>query len=214
MAMDIRNGNLDVNGVVLAGGLSRRMGGGDKSLALLGGRPMIARALDCLARQVGSIVINANGDHQRFADLDYEVVADTVEGHAGPLAGILAGMRWSCKNSPRTRFIVSAAADTPFLPDDLVAKLSNKAGESTIVLAKSGGRIHPVAGLWPVALVDDLDTYLKRGGNRKVLAFIDNYTLATVSFPMKLSDSLDPFFNVNTPEDLAKAEELLLEVVR
>ena len=148
-------GNTDVTGVLLAGGQSRRMGGGDKGLLELAGRPMLGHVICRLGAQVGAIVINANGDPARFDAFGLPVVPDTIGGFVGPLAGVLAGMRWSAANAPEARWIVTAAGDAPLLPSDLVARLLKAAVESrpgAIALAQSHGELHPVIGLWPVAL--------------------------------------------------------------
>src|SRR6185436_2052358 len=144
----------DVTGVILAGGLSRRMGGGDKGLLELAGRPMLAHVVCRLRPQVGAILVNANGDPARFAPLGLPVVPDTVGGFVGPLAGVLAGMRWSAVNAPDARWIVTAAGDAPLLPGDLVAQLAAAVASrpGAIALAQSHGELHPVIGLWPVAL--------------------------------------------------------------
>lgn len=206
----------NIPAIVLAGGLSRRMGGVDKTLMKLGGKPMISHALDCLEKQAGPLMINANGDANRYEKLGYPVVADVYEGHAGPLAGILTAMRWAQKSTPNAKWIVTVAADTPFLPADLVSKLLSAAGHnfSTIALAFSGERIHPVVGMWPLSLADDLEAFLNNEKSRKVLAFVDNYTLAKVSFGGLNVDGIevDPFFNVNTPEDLEIAKAVLAEM--
>jgi len=202
-------------GVALAGGLSRRMGGGDKSLRMLGGRPMLAHAIDRLKPQVGRIVINANGDPERFGMFGLPVVADPVAGFAGPLAGVLAGFDWAVANAPDARWIVTAATDTPFFPEDLVSRFVAAAGhhETMIALAKSGGNMHPVFGLWPVALTDDLRTYLVQEENRKVLAWVDRHEMIEVEFAgfSVAGELLDPFFNANTPDDMQVAEAILRE---
>ena len=203
-------------GVALAGGLSRRMGGGDKSLKMLGGRPMLAHAVDRLKPQVGGIVINANGDTERFGMFGLPVVADPVSGFAGPLAGVLAGFDWALARAPEARWIVTAATDTPFFPHDLVARFVAAAGyhETMIALAKSGGKLHPVFGLWPVALADDLRTWLTEGENRKVLAWVDRHEMIEVEFAgfAVAGELLDPFFNANTPDDMQVAEAILQEM--
>ena len=201
-----------VTGVILAGGQSRRMGGGDKGLLELAGKPMLAHVIERLAPQVGRMVINANGDPARFAPLGLPVVADTVAGFVGPLAGVLAGMRWSAANAPAARAIVTAAGDAPMLPADLVARLAAavEGRHGAIALARSAGEVHPVIGLWPVALADDLEEQL-RAGVRKVLHWTDRHGTVAVDFqPLRVGDAeVDPFFNANRPEDLAEAERLL-----
>ena len=203
-------------GALLAGGRSRRMGGGDKSLKPLGGRPMLAHAVDRLEPQVGRILLNANGDPERFAEFGLPVVADPVAGFAGPLAGVLAGFDWASENAPGVRWIVTAATDTPFFPENLVARFVAAAGhhETMIALAKSGDNLHPVFGLWPVVLAKDLRQWLTEGENRKVLAWVDRHPMVEVEFPgfSVAGELLDPFFNANTPDDMAVAEAILQEM--
>jgi molybdopterin-guanine dinucleotide biosynthesis protein A len=201
-----------VTGVILAGGQSRRMGGGDKGLLDLAGQPMLAHVVERLAPQVGRIVVNANGDPARFARFALPVVADSVPDFPGPLAGVLAGMRWSRTHAPAARWIATAAGDAPLLPRDLVqrcrAALRERPG--AIALAQSAGELHPVIGLWPVALADDLETQL-RAGVRKVLAWTDCHGTVPVSFPfVDLGGrSLDPFYNANTPDELEDLRAVL-----
>lgn len=214
----------DIVGVLLAGGQSRRMFNrgardaalpaetGDKGLLDLGGKTMLEHVVERLAPQVGRMIINANGDPARFARFELPVVADTVGGFAGPLAGVLAAMRWTATHVPGAKFIVTVSTDAPFLPRDLVAQLV--AAEATepggIALAASGGELHPVIGLWPVRLADDLDDALNQGV-RKVLAWTDRHGTLPVDFPFQRIGAacIDPFFNANTPEELAEARELL-----
>lgn len=201
-----------VTGVLLAGGLSRRMGGGDKCLRDLAGKPMLRHVIERLAPQVGAMVINANGDPERFAPFGLAVVADTVGGFAGPLAGVLAGMRWSANAAPAAQWIVTVSTDAPFLPLDLTQRLFDAvAGEAeTIALAASGGEVHPVIGLWPVALADDLEEQLE-AGVRKVLHWTGRHRSVVVDFPfLRFSGrTVDPFFNANTPEELDEARALI-----
>jgi molybdopterin-guanine dinucleotide biosynthesis protein A len=181
------------------------MGGGDKGLLELAGKPMLAHVIERLTPQVSGLVINANGDPARFAHLGLPVVADTIADFAGPLAGVLAGMRWSRANVPAARWIATAAGDAPLLPTDLVARaLAALRGHSGgVALAQSGGELHPVIGLWPVALADDLEAQLA-AGVRKVLAWTDRHGTVPVPFAMLQvgGASLDPFFNANTPQEL------------
>ncbi len=204
-----------ITGVLLAGGQSRRMfaqGGtsGDKGLLEIAGQPMLAHVASRLKPQVGAMVINANGDPARFSAFGLPVVADTVEGHVGPLAGVLAGMRWSVANVPEATHIATVSTDAPLLPLDLVARMAAQLGDKPIVLASSWGEIQPVIGLWPVALADDLEAALK-GGVRKVLAWTDRHGTTTVDFAfVQLGPLLvDPFFNANTPAELEQAEMYL-----
>ena len=192
-------------GVILAGGLARRMGGGDKGLLSLGGETILARVAGRLGPQVAALALNANGDAGRFAAFGLPVLADPVEGHPGPLAGVLAGLDWA--KGQGAGAIVTAAADTPFLPCDLVPRLlaaAEDAGTGLALAATADGR-QPTFGLWPVALRDDLAAALD-GGTRKIVAWTDAHGAATAEFA---SDGLDPFFNVNTPDDLARAEAML-----
>ena len=206
-----------VTGVILAGGQSRRMGGGDKGLLELAGKPMLAHVIDRLAPQVGRLIINANGDPARFAAFGLPVVADTVAGFAGPLAGVLAGMRWSRANAPAARWIATAAGDAPLLPVDLVARCLEAVEDrpGAIALAQSAGELHPVIGVWPVALADDLEAQLA-GGVRKVLHWTDRHGTVPVAFPMlRLCDiEIDPFFNANTPQDLDKLRAILAQAAK
>jgi molybdopterin-guanine dinucleotide biosynthesis protein A len=200
-----------VVGVLLAGGLARRMGGGDKPLMTLGGKPLLDRVIERARPQVDALIINANGNPARFAPYDLPVVADPVAGFAGPLAGVLAGMEWTRANRPDCLLIATFAADTPFFPRDVVANLLDvlDAG-ADIACAHSGGRNHPVFGLWPTALANDLRASLVEDGVRKVDVFTGKYRLRAVEFA---DHPFDPFFNVNRPEDLARAEEILLSAV-
>lgn len=199
---------MKVLGVLLAGGLSRRMGGGDKGLIPLGNRPVMAHAFDRLKAQTDTIIINANGDPSRFSGFKTAVVPDTITGFAGPLAGVLAGLRYAASLDKPPIYIASAAADTPFFPKNLVSEfLQRSSTDRTIVLATSNQRRHPVFGLWPVALADDLDQWLQHEENRKVLSWVDRHDWATSNF--EETGGYDPFFNINTPEDLAKAQDLL-----
>ena len=203
-----------VTGVILAGGQSRRMGGGDKGLLDLAGKPMLAHVIQKLAPQVGRLVINANGDPARFAQFGLPVAADTIEGYAGPLAGVLAGLRWSATNTPEARWIVTAAGDAPMLPSDLVARLRGATADraGSIALARSSGELHPVIGLWPVGLADDLEQAL-REGVRKVLHWTDRHGTVAADFPAVLVGGveIDPFFNANTPGELQDLRALLAQ---
>ncbi len=205
----------DIIGVLLAGGLSRRMGGGDKSLRLLAGRPMLAHVIERLGPQVDSLVINANGNPARFAGFGLPIVADPIEGFAGPLAGVLAGLRFAAGHHPHARFVAAAATDTPFLPRDLVAKLDLRREErdGRVVLAGSSGGLHPVYGLFPVVLADDLDAALK-AGVRKVLDWTDRHDRVVADFAdfVVAGRAVDPFFNANSPEDLADAEAIAADL--
>lgn len=205
-----------VLGVILAGGRSSRMGGPEKSLMQLAGKPLIAHVHDRLAPQVARVIVNANGETGRFASLGLPVQPDTVPGFAGPLAGILAGMRWAEREAPDLRFIVTAATDTPFLPCDLVRRLAAATGldEDAVAMSGSAGNRHPVIGLWPVAMARDLDEFLHSGEGGKVMRFVDRHHRIDVEFAMRHDDGMefDPFFNVNTPQDLEVANKLAMRL--
>jgi molybdopterin-guanine dinucleotide biosynthesis protein A len=197
-----------VAGVVLAGGRATRMGGGDKTLLPLGGQPLLAHVTGRLAPQVEALALSANGAPDRFAAFGLPVLPDPVPGFAGPLAGILAGMRWAAAR--RASHVVSAAGDTPFFPRDLVACLADALSPAEpIAMAATeeperGLLEHPTFALWPVDLADDLEDALTRGGLRKVIVWASRHGFARVTF----DDAGRPFFNVNTPADLAEAERI------
>ncbi|MAW85234.1 MAG: molybdenum cofactor guanylyltransferase MobA [Phyllobacteriaceae bacterium] len=194
-------------GLILAGGLSRRMGGGDKALLPLAGKPMLAHVIAALEPQACPLAVNANGDPSRFAAFGLPVVPDTIEGFAGPLAGILAGLDWCARLEPAPSCLVTVPADTPFLPHDLAASLAAAASPGAPCVAVSGGRVHPVAALWPVAMRDDIAAFLSQPDNRSVMVFLRSHAFTTADFPCP--EGCDPFANVNTPEDLARAEHRL-----
>jgi molybdenum cofactor guanylyltransferase len=199
---------MKVLGLLLAGGQSRRMGGGDKALQLLGGVSLLDRVIARLGPQVGTMVINANGDPARFARFGLPVVADSVPDFAGPLAGVLAGLDWAAAYRPDWEFVASVATDAPFLPLDLVARLMQGVREASadLACATSGGRVHPVFGLWPVRLREDLRHAVVVEGIRKVDTWTGRHKLVTVSFADRPAD---PFFNANRPEDLTAAAALM-----
>jgi len=198
---------MNILGVILAGGQARRLGGGDKALTELAGKPLLAHAIERLAPQVSDIIVNANGDSARFDSFRRPVVADTVEGFAGPLAGVLAGMEWAGVNAPACEWIVTTATDAPFFPGDLVARLMGAVSDGAeMACAETNGRTHPVFGLWPVRLRDDLRRALVEEDIRKVDRWTARYALAEVSFPVQV---VDPFFNINRPEDVIEAERIV-----
>lgn len=194
-------------GLLLAGGLARRMGGGDKPLRLIAGRSILAHVVARLEPQCDGLLLNANGDPARFAEYGMPVVADSVPDFAGPLAGILAGLDWLAENRPDMAWLVSVAADTPFIPRDLVVRLhaAREAADVPLACAASGGWTHPVIGLWPVALREDLRHALTVEGERKIDRWTARHGVAEVEWP---AAPVDPFFNANRPDDLAEAERL------
>lgn len=194
-------------GVILAGGRATRMGGGDKGLRVVGGQRLIDHVIARLGPQVAGMAINANGDPDRLAAFSLPVLADSLPDHPGPLAGVLAGLDWAAGQGAAA--IVTAAADTPFFPRDLVARLQAEAGPAGLCLAGSPDeedrlQRHPTFGLWPVALRDDLRAQLT-GGLRKIVLWTDRHGAGLARFE---SRPFDPFFNVNTPDDIAMAEKL------
>ncbi|RAZ88616.1 molybdenum cofactor guanylyltransferase MobA [Mesorhizobium hawassense] len=201
-----------VAGIILAGGQSRRMGGGDKPLLSLGKARLIDHVAARLRPQVATLGLNANGDPARFAAMRLPVIEDTVPGYAGPLAGILAGLEWA-SGQRGCRWLISAAGDTPFFPDNLVERLTAATHDrsSAIAVASSDGRWHPTFALWPLGLRDALRHFLVDEDNRRVSAFMERHGFIQVEFPMIEADGqkIDPFFNINTPDDLAAAERLL-----
>ena len=194
-------------GVLLAGGLARRMGGGDKPMRLIGGRTILERVIARLKPQCDGLILNANGDPARFASFALPVISDTVADFPGPLAGILAALDWAATNRPEISWVLSAAADCPFLPRDLVARLHRARIEENaqLAVAASGGQSHPVIGLWGVALREELRHALVVEDVRKIDRWTARYRLATVTWPL---EPLDPFFNANTVDDIAEAERL------
>jgi molybdopterin-guanine dinucleotide biosynthesis protein A len=197
----------DVVGVLLAGGQSRRMGGGDKCLRPLAGETILARIVARVTPQVGRLILNANGAPERFADYRLHVVPDAVLGYVGPLAGVLTGLEWASVHAPVAEFVASFATDAPFLPVDLVQRLIDAVADdkADLACAASDGQSHPVFGLWPVKLRHELRRAIAEEGIRKVDEWTGRYRLATVAFEAR---PLDPFFNANRPEDLAEAERM------
>jgi molybdopterin-guanine dinucleotide biosynthesis protein A len=195
-------------GVVLAGGLARRMGGGDKGLQQLGGKPILQHILDRLQPQVDGVILNANGDAARFAEWKLPVAGDAVEGFVGPLAGVLAGLSWARANRPDITDIVTVPGDGPFLPRDLVARMAaaRTQAQADLACAVSAEQAYPVVGLWPVRLYDDLRRAVVDEDIRKVDRWTARHKLVQVEFA---AQPVDPFFNANAPEDLAAAEDLL-----
>ena len=199
----------DAVGVLLAGGLARRMGGGDKCLQQLGGKSLLAHSIENAQGQVSRLIINAAGDPSRFAEFGLPVVADVIEGFAGPLAGVLTGMEWAKENVPDAEWIVTFPTDAPFFPKDLVGRLLDAVVGlgAEIVSARSNDRTHPVFALWPIRLADERRKAMIEEDMRKIDRWTARYNIIHVDWPI---EPFDPFFNINRPEDLARAEELLL----
>jgi molybdopterin-guanine dinucleotide biosynthesis protein A len=195
---------------VLAGGLARRMGGGDKARLRVGGATILARVLACLKPQCERIIINANGDPARFADTGLQVVPDDVPDFAGPLAGILAGLDWAAAHAPQIEWLLSVPGDCPFLPKNLLARLhqARLASGMPLACARSGEWRHPVVGLWPVALREDLRRAVAQEGLHKIEIWTGRHGIALADWQ---AAPVDPFFNVNTPDDAARAEALVAQ---
>jgi len=194
-------------GVVLAGGLARRMGGGDKARIRIGGVTVLERIIERLRPQCAGLILNANTDAARFADIGLPVVADSVPDYAGPLAGILAGLDWTAEHATQIEWIVSAPGDCPFLPRDLVTRLHQaRVGASALLAcASSAKRPHPAAAIWPVELREDLRRGLTRDGVRRVTEWSARYPFGMAAWA---ATPVDPFFNINKPEDVAEAGRL------
>jgi molybdopterin-guanine dinucleotide biosynthesis protein A len=196
-------------GLVLAGGLARRMGGGDKAKIEINGVSILDRVLSTLSGQCIGIAINANGDPTRFAETGVPVIPDNVEGFVGPLAGILAGLDWLAGHNKGVEWMLSVPGDCPFLPDDLVERLHAARREMgagvPLACARSGEWRHPVIGLWPLALREDLRKALTVEGLRKIEMWTSRHGVALADWP---AQPVDPFFNVNTPEDVERAEQI------
>jgi molybdopterin-guanine dinucleotide biosynthesis protein A len=194
-------------GLVLAGGLARRMGGGDKPLTRIGGATILTRVLERLKPQCTRVVLNANGDPARFAETGLPVIPDDVPDFAGPLAGILAGLDWTAAHAPDIAYVASVPGDCPFLPRNVVARLHQARTDSgqPLACARSGEWRHPVVGVWPVALRSDLRHALTKEDLRKIEIWTARHGVALADWP---AEPVDPFFNVNTPEDAAAAEHL------
>jgi molybdopterin-guanine dinucleotide biosynthesis protein A len=195
-------------GVILAGGQARRMGGTDKAFVKLGGETLIARTIARARPQVGELLINANGDLSRFAKFGVPVFSDSIDGFLGPVAGILAGLEWMREHRPDARWLASFACDCPFFPHDMVERLIDKAQSENarVVVAASGVRHHPVFAVWSASIPATSQSVLNDQGLRKMDDFVARFANTRVEFP---SDATDPFFNINTPNDLRRAEALL-----
>ncbi|MFV0295674.1 MAG: molybdenum cofactor guanylyltransferase MobA [Hyphomicrobiaceae bacterium] len=201
-------------GVILAGGTSRRMGGSDKSLLSFGASSLVGEVARRLRPQVTEVVLNANGDPHRFAELGLPVAADLVAGFPGPLAGLHAGMRWAVANVAGATHVLSVPSDAPFIPRDLAQRfaeaLGASGGKSRVAVASSAGKVHPVIGLWPIGLAEDLGRALDEG-QRKVMTWATHCGALVVDFPLRrvAGHMIDPFYNANTPAELDEARRLL-----
>jgi molybdenum cofactor guanylyltransferase len=195
-------------GAILAGGLARRMGGGDKPLRMVGARTVLARIVDRLGSQVSRLILNANDDPHRFAEFGLPVVADSLPGHPGPLAGVLAALDWTAAADPEIGWMLTAPGDAPFIPQNLVARLhaERRAQDAVFACAASQGRTHPVIALWPVSIRDELRRAVAEQGIRKIDLFTERGGCAIAEWP---ATPVDPFYNVNTPDDLAEADRLV-----
>lgn len=205
---EVSSSNPPIIGVIMAGGLSRRMGGGDKCEIVLEGKTLLQRVIERALPQVDQLILNANGDLSRFNGYGLPLAPDCVEDFAGPLAGILTGMLWARENAPDCRWVASFASDTPFFPLDLVSRMAAEleSGEADIAYAKSDGQKHPVFGLWPVRLYPELRHALLEEELRRMGAWIDRYPCAEVCYD---TEPYDPFFNLNTPQDVERARGLV-----
>ena len=212
LLMRYEGGDSDVTGVLLAGGRSARMGGQEKALLELSGKPMLAHLIARMGPQVGTLIINANGDAVRFSPFGLPVVPDTLEDFAGPLAGLHAGMVWAQRKTPSARFVASVPGDTPFIPRELVARLKSAllASRATCAIAASRSKQHPIVGLWDISLARTIADALEKGV-RAMHRFAGDNASAVVDFPnFEIGGAaIDPFFNVNTLADLETAQMLL-----
>ena len=198
-------------GLILAGGRARRMGGGDKARIRIGEKTILERVIATLASQCSQVIINANGDPNRFADTGLRVVSDSVPDYAGPLAGILAGLDWTADHAPEIEWIVTAPGDCPFLPPDMVARLHRARIDACepLACAASGQRRHQVVALWPLSVREDLRHALLHEGVRKVESWTARHGNAVATWP---TTPVDPFFNINTPEDVAEANRMAAQL--
>jgi molybdopterin-guanine dinucleotide biosynthesis protein A len=199
-----------IAGIILAGGQSRRMDGVDKALLPFGDGRVIDHVYARLVRQIEPVALNSNNEPVLFSNLPVSVIPDDIDGFAGPLAGVLAAMEWANNQALPFTHIVTVATDTPFFPDDLVHTLRHAVADAPghIGVAASGSRLHPVFGLWPVFLKNDLRRWLSDAKHRRVVAWIEGHPHKIAEFPIVTTQSgasLDPFFNINTPEDITEA---------
>lgn len=194
-------------GVILAGGLARRMGGGDKTMRMVGGRAILDHVTERFSSQCEFVLLNANGDPSRFSSFHLPVIPDSVPGYRGPLAGVLAALNWTADHRPGVEWVVSVSGDCPFLPRDLVRRFHEAVSKESaqLAVAASAGQVHPVIGLWCVDLRHELEHALLVEEIRKIDRWTSQYRTATVYWS---AEPVDPFFNTNTLEELAEAERL------
>ncbi len=199
---------MTILGLLLAGGQARRMGGIDKGLSVIGGRSMIELIIERAQSQVSTLIINANGNTERFKKFGFEVIPDVIKGFAGPLAGVLTGLEWAKSNAPEINWVATFPTDAPFMPLDLVQRLiaAIDRNNADLACARSNGRSHPVFGIWPVYLADDLRHAMENEKLRKIDSWTARYNIVEVDF---LDKPQDPFFNINKPEHLIEAEKMM-----
>lgn len=195
-------------GVILAGGRAQRMEGRDKAFIVLDGAPILTHVAKHFAPQCLATVISANGDPSRFKTFQLPVVPDTIPDHPGPLAGILAALEWVAKHHPSVDWVASVTVDAPFIPDDFVLRLheARSSRRAELAIAQSAERNHPACALWPVSSSASLRQAIQAEGLRKVGAWVARHDTGTAVWP---SHPVDPFFNINTPEDLKLAQSLI-----
>ena len=198
-----------ITGVILAGGLAKRMGGGDKCLLPLGGKTLLQRSIERAQPQVSELILNANGNSLRFARSRLPVIADLFANFPGPLAGIHAALTFMDERNPNNEWLASFACDTPFFPRDMVHQLLAAAGDSRLVVARSNGRVHPIFALWHASMLGKVEQRLQKGDAPRLQEWIEDFAPVYVDFS---SASYDPFFNINTPQDLYSAEAQLIHV--
>ena len=198
-----------ITGVILAGGLAKRMGGGDKCLLPLGGKTLLQRSIERAQPQVSELSLNANGNSLRFARSRLPVIADLFANFPGPLAGIHAALTFMDERNPNNEWLASFACDTPFFPRDMVQQLLAAAGDSRLVVARSNGRVHPIFALWHASMLGKVEQRLQKGDTPRLQEWIEDFAPVYVDFS---SASYDPFFNINTPQDLYSAEAQLIHV--
>ena len=198
-----------ITGVILAGGLAKRMGGGDKCLLPLGGKTLLQRSIERAQPQVSELILNANGNSLRFARSRLPVIADLFANFPGPLAGIHAALTFMDERNPNNEWLASFACDTPFFPRDMVQQLLATAGDSRLVVARSNGRVHPIFALWHASMLGKVEQRLQKGDAPRLQEWIEDFAPVYVDFS---SASYDPFFNINTPQDLYSAEAQLIHV--